>query len=337
MSIRSWKSKSRSKERCWSRDPGKNKSDWTLHISRESGNTDTYYVHTKVLDKLPPHRVPYFETIFKDNMNQIGDNESEINISDDAADTFSVLLDFLYCSTEKQEHDLLVNVKNGLALYKLAEYYNIRPLQEMLPKFYRDSTLAFNVIEFINEAKKFETSGMLDSAIEQFAHAMHTIEFIEEDQLEPEFLLRAMERRKALKLPMNRWDSENISCLIALCTKHYKYQLTRSLFYKLTHEDYIPFVDQEAAMQILTVEAELNLWSDPDNFSCVQGRCIRSLLGDWAGLRGKFESDSGFWKTLRKLSPSILGILLMHSTGTAHGIEEAPKKEIPDVQTVLST
>jgi hypothetical protein len=305
----------------WRRDRIKSRSDWTIHVLRPSGARDIYYVHTKVVDDLSRRRVAYFEPIFKDNMKQIGDRTSEISLPSDIADVFDKLLDFLYCEDRKDEEEYLFNVKNGLSLYKIAEYFKIVPLQTTLATFYRETTMPFNVMEFIQGAKKFENQEMLDSGMEQFALTMHTLEYVEEEKLEPAFLLEALKKRSEMKLNKSRADSENISCLVALCTKHYKDKLTRSLFYKLTQEAYIPKIDQEAALQLLTVEAQLGYWKDTENFSTVQARCIQSLLSDWKGLRLKFGSDSAFWKTLRGLSPNVLGILLMQSTGTAQGQE----------------
>jgi len=303
----------------WRGDRRKTRSDWTIHVLRPSGARDIYYVHTKVVDDLPPRRVPYFEPIFKDSMKQIGDRTSELSLPSEIADVFDKLLDFLYCNDAKEEEEFLFNVKNGLALYKIAEQFKIESMKAMLAKFYRETTMPFNVMEFIDGAKNFENKEMLNSGIEQFAQTMHTLEFVEEEKLEPHFLLKALKKRKELKLTRTKRDSENISCLIALSTKHFKNKLTRSTFYKLTQETYIPHIDQEAALQLLTVESELQYWTDTDNFSTVQARCIQSLLSDWKGLRHKFESDGAFWKTLRGLSPNVLGILLMQSTGTAKG------------------
>jgi hypothetical protein len=112
----------------------------------------------------------------------------------------------------------------------------------------------------------------------------------------------------------NKVDSENISCLVALCVQQNQDKLTRKMFYSLSSELYIPHIDQEAALQLLTTEQELGYWTDSDTFSSVQSRCIRSLVADWAGLRKKFQSDELYWKALRNLSPSILGVLLMQAS-----------------------
>lgn len=303
----------------WHRDRNMSRSDWIIHVVRSTAVRDVYYVHTKVVDNLSPRRVAFFEPIFKDNMKQIGDQTSEISLPSDIADEFDKLLDFLYCADENEEEEFLFNVKNGLSLYKVAEYFKIVPLQAMLTTFYRETTMPFNVMEFLQGAKKLNNQEMLDSGIEQFALTMHSMEYIEEEKLEPGFLLKALRRRKDLKLRTSTIDSENISCLVALCTKHYQTKLTRSLFYKLTQEAYIPAFDQEAALQLLTVETQLGYWEDTENFSTVQARCIKSFLSDWTGLRHKFGSDDAFWKTLRDLSPNVLGILLMQSTGTVKG------------------
>jgi BTB/POZ domain len=331
----------------WRGDRLTSKSDWTIHVVRsEDGSRDIYYVHTKVVDNLSPRRVPYFEPIFKDSMAQIGDRTSELRVPSEVAEVFDKLLDFLYCSDRRQEEEFLFNVKNGLGLYKVADHFQVEPLKAMLTKFYRDQTMPFHVLdESITTTTTLTTGGkklivnkeMTKNEIEKFARTMHTLEFVDETKLEPHYLLKSLKRRKEIGFAESKQDSENISCLVALCTKHYREKLTRSMFYKLTQETYIPHIDQEAALQLLTVETELGFWTDTDNFSTVQARCIQSLLSDWKGLRRKFESDGAFWKTLRGLSPNVLGILLMQSTGTArgsprnsaHGLSESSGRDQP--------
>jgi hypothetical protein len=280
-------------------------------------------VHTKVVDDLSSRRVPYFEPIFKDSMQQIGDRTSELKLPADIAQVFDKLLDFLYCTDQKKEEDFLFNVKNGLALYKVAEHFKIKALQSMLTNFYRDKMTPFHVLEENDRSEKsIKVKGNVASEIESFAKTMHTLEFVDEAKLEPSYLLKTLKKRKEMNLNTTKQDSENISCLIALCTKHHRDKMTRKVFYKLTQESYIPQIDQEAALQLLTVETEEGYWTDTDNFSTVQARCIQSLLSDWKGLRQKFESDAAFWKTLRELSPNVLGILLMQSTGAAREEED---------------
>ena len=202
-------------------------------------------------------------------MKQIGDRTSELYIPSDLS--FDVLLDFLYCSNEKEEEEFLFNVKNGLLLYKIADYFKIKSLQTMLCDFYRQTTMPFNVTEYLMDGSVGSSASktlqvrnnnkeVLHSGIEQFAKTMQTLDFVEEEKLDPMFLLKALKKRKELKISQTKKESENISCLIALSTKHYKNKLTRSIFYKLTQEAYIPYIDQEAALQLLTVESELQYW-----------------------------------------------------------------------------
>jgi hypothetical protein len=302
----------------WRMDPKKSKSDWALRIVRkDSGLHHTYHVHKKILKEMQPDRANMLFPLFENKVHQKDGAISEIIASDEAADVFDSFLDFLYCKSPQDVDTFLLNAENGLKLYSFAEYFELHDLKKMLANFYKENTLAANVVEFMNEARKFESDDMLDAALEQFAYNLHTVEYVQEDQLEPDFLCRALKKRKALALPSNRWDSENISCLVALCSKHYKHQLTRELFYKITDDEYIPHLDQEAALQLLVVEEELKFWRDTESFSNLQSRCIRSLLLDWKGLRKRFDSDTAFWKALQQLSPCVLAILLMHSTGTA--------------------
>jgi hypothetical protein len=303
----------------WRMDREKSKSDWTLRIMRtDSSLHDTYHVHKRVLKEMPPDRANMLFHFFENKVHQKDAATSEIIASDKAADVFDSFLDFLYCKSPREVKTFLLEADNGLKLYGFAEYFELHDLQTMLANFYKDYTpLAANVIEFMNESRKFESDDMLEAVLEQFAYNLHTVEYVQEDQLEPEFLRKALEKRKTLALPSNRWDSENISCLVALCSKHYKHQLTRELFYKITDDEYIPHLDQEAALQLLVVEEELKFWWDTESFSNLQSRCIRSLLLDWKGLRRRFDSDTAFWEALQKLSPCVLAILLLHSTGTA--------------------
>lgn len=284
-------------------------------------------------------------------MRAIGDRTSELALPSDLADVFEVYLDFLYRGEELvDEEDFLYNVKHGLALYKMAEFFEIVPLRQRLAAFYKANTLPLLGMDLAagagggdlhsesgagsqNDAsKKNGAVVMVDptGGVERFAKSMHRLEFVEEEKLDPTFLLRALKKRKELGLSgssLSKRDSENISCLVALSTKYHCQTLTRSTFYRLTQEEHLPHIDQEAALQLLTIEVERGFWTDTDNFSTVQARCIQSLLADWKGLRQKFESDGAFWKTLRGLSPNVLGILLMQSSGTVRGKESQDTRE----------
>ena len=274
-------------------------------------------MHKKVFQNLPEDRAECLGPIFKEQMRSKESKGGEIILTDEAADAFDVFLDYLYCKNHREVEKLLKNSENGLALYGFAEHFQIDGLQRLLSDFYRNSTSPENdTLDFINESSnRLLSGGVLDAGLEKFACTLHTMEDIDVKELEPEFLLQALKKRKSMSLTCNRLDSENISCLVALCTLHYKSQLSRKFFYELTHAEYIPFIDQEAALQLLTIETEQKYWEDTDNFSGLQVRCVQSLLKDWKGLRAKFESDTAFWKVLRSIdSGPVLSFLLMHAT-----------------------
>lgn len=323
-------------------------SDWTIHVSRPSGTRDLYYIHTRVVDGLTSRRIPYFAPVLKDQLIPIGDRTSQLSLPDDLAEIFEVFLDFLYKGEDiADEEEFLYNVKHGLALFRLAEHFQINPLRQRLESFYKQLSLPFSgqsegagsggavgdhsTID--NSESHTEKKKMLSKSIgtapvvmvnpkdelEQFAMTMQTLEFVEQTKLDPLYILKALKKRRELGMTgkaLSKSDSENISCLVALCIKHHRQTVKRSTFYKLTQEQYLPYIDQEAALQLLVIEMERGFWDNSDNFSSVQARCIQSLLADWKGLRRKFESPDAFWKTLRGLSPNVLGILLMQSSGT---------------------
>lgn len=137
--------------------------------------------------------------------------------------------------------------------------------------------------------------------------------------MEPTALLQVLKQKRALSADFSKLDSENFSCLIALCIQQNRDKIDRAMFYKLTSKEYMPHVDPEAALQLLLLEVELEFWTEADSFSSLQSRCIRSILANWDVTRKKYPSDEHYWKALRKLSPAVLAILLMHTSGTHHG------------------
>lgn len=343
----------RSGPRHWSKDPKKcPHSDWTIYICNiQSGRRDPYYIHTKALDSLPEARLPYFEYIFSEKLEHTGNQESELVINDEiVARGFGILLDFLYASSSEEEEVLLNNVQRGMALFRVANYFNVAPLKKKLSSFYHENTLVFTAEENNKDAISTSSSAKnktpmpklfqkkTESPLDKFARSMPTVKYVEDEQLELGYFLDALSRRKALKLSVSPNESKSISCLVAMCAEHNKKVLARKLFYKLTHKEYIPHINQEAALQLLTIEASCRFWTDVEKFSSLQGRCIRSLLSDWAGLRRRFKTNEAYWKSMRQLSPNILGILLMHSSGTIQGDDDlSTVLSFPELQPALST
>lgn len=353
------------RHRDWSRDPAKcPNSNWTIHVCRRnptkkkwsrgdswdanSRNTtryddeqqDSYYIDTAALDKLPADRIPLFEQIFMECLEETGNNQSRIVIEDEmAARAFGILLDFLYAKNYDEEVALLSNVQRGQALYRIADYFKVQPLKERVAQFYEAATQG--IVSSVTPAespkgrklsKNSSWGSLVSSAsrkdmkkrsrMETWARDVHTMDCAEQEVLEAETLLDVLKQRKAMGLSFSKVDSENISCLVAVSVESNRDKISREMFYNLTSPEYIPHIDQEAALQFLTVEQEKGFWKDRDNFSSVQSRCIRSLLADWEGLRRKFHSDELYWRALKKLSPSILGILLMHASKTTQGDED---------------
>lgn len=425
----------------WSQDHTEcPQSDWTIHIYHQWPSTtdvhrDTYYICTHALKKLPPNRVPLFERIFFECLEETGKNESRLIITEESiAKGFGVLLDLLYAKNEDEEMELLSNVKKALALYRIAEYFQAWPLQQKVSTFYESTTKEFKsyfgnhdaknkkgkenrVLEptsvnttrgFMFPAKSKKPSKEFWSPVSITSSSQSTvstprwegqesppvppvavssmtahkwrpiqpekeshpsskpqsvassISFLwqgksnkkeisqkvkkektkqhkkrslldqrtqqspttESEIMEPSALLQVLKQKQELGTEIKQVDSENVSCLVALCIQQNKDKIKRTLFYKLTSKDYIPYIDPEAALQLLIIEAELDFWQDPDNFSSLQSRCIRSLLANWEVTRKKYNSDEEYWNALRKVSPGVLAILLMHTSGTHYGDDD---------------
>ncbi len=422
----------------WSQDLAEcPQSDWTIHIypqwpSPNDVDKKTYYICTHALKKLPPNRVPLFERIFFECLEETGENESRLIIEDDSiAQAFGVLLDFLYAKNTEEEIELLSNVKKGRALYRIGEYFHALPLQKKVSTFYEHTTKEFRNHSGSNSNSNGKENRVLEPSIvnstqnSPFRRMMPREEVksdsspasvasshsfgwmtslskrsltppfpasvgsiagqkwqpikskneaprslspvsiasstsfpwqrkakgekakknkkedtkstkkrslldkrtqesptVENEIMEPTALLQVLMQKRGLGTETEQVDSENISCLVALCMQQNKDRLKRTLFYKLTSKEYIPHIDPEAALQLLTIEAELDFWQDPDNFSSLQSRCIRSLLANWDVTRKKYKSDEDYWRALRKISPGVLAILLMHTSGTHYGDDD---------------
>jgi hypothetical protein len=149
--------------------------------------------------------------------------------------------------------------------------------------------------------------------LSQIAEILPTIVQVDSSRLEPENLLTILKERWKTNHQPNNADSEIISCVIALCIEKHKEKMTQAIFYQLTSKEFIPHIDQEAAIPILTFEEELGYWKDRDAFSSVQTRCASSLLSDFEGFRKSFVSDKDCWEALRGIAPSVLALILMHA------------------------
>eukprot|EP00934_Nitzschia_sp_Nitz4_P007285 Nitzschia sp. Nitz4//scaffold30_size153850//612//3638//NITZ4_002754-RA/size153850-augustus-gene-0.64-mRNA-1//-1//CDS//3329547190//7275//frame0 len=258
--------------RQWSRSQRKcPHSDWTIHIvNPQTGRRDTYYIHTKALDSLPDHRSPYFEPIFTEKLKHVGNQESELIINDDTvAEGFGIFLDFLYATSANEEESLLNNVKRGMIIFGYANYFQVLALKRMLATFYRRNTSALiqdtppSSTASSSMPKLFQKRSSQcyrdpppepESPMDAFARSMATIKYIDDAQLQLEYFIQVLERRKQLNITSSTAESKNISCLVAMCAEHNRKSLTRRLFYKLTHKDYIPHINQQAALKLLTIE-----------------------------------------------------------------------------------
>jgi hypothetical protein len=312
---------------------------------------ESYYIQSKILDSLPKERIPLFHRILSQCMEEIGENESRLVIKDnETADGFAIFLDLLYAKNEQAESALLNNPRNRRVLHRFAEYFGAKALKGYITENYCHGPGTMQSTKRMAELQHDSNDGKNDSdtrtrepspylsscpvnilevsktivqnpsqrqqrrtRMSQVAELLPTMEEANGSLLEPENLLRLLKQRHKEHPEPNRADSEIASCLVAFCIEKYKSELTRDVFYQLTRREYMTYIDQEAAIRILTAEVELDYWKDPDNLSSVQTRCTRSLLEDFEGFRNSFGSDDDCWKALRGLAPNVLALLLTHA------------------------
>jgi hypothetical protein len=318
----------------WRSDPNSSFSDWTVEVTikpkdvQESGNLkkETYHCHSNVL-AWGPRRSEKFATIFQKRLKKNPNKSmvSKIELKQQQANVFPLLLDFLYCETH-----LPLSAEKACSLILLAEKLEIPTLQRAIRAYVEKSLNLDQVVEFITYARKYKAGDKLVF----FANSKLCGYLVKHPELAgqvpPELLVHILHKRKcAIKVLKGEdprkfsgdWEkkrSKQLSKVVAECVlKQYnnlqpsslsdpmksKCPLTRSIFNKLVHKQNLPHIEVEAALKLLQMDAilckdeEAEVEQEALNnkvqrsiaLSCLEERCLESLAYSWRDLMKKYD------------------------------------------------
>ena len=317
----------------WRSDPSSSFSDWTIEVTikqkdvKESGNLkkETYHCHSNVL-AWGPRRSEKFATIFQKHLKKNPNKSmiSKIELKQQQADVFPLLLDFLYC-----ESHLPLSAEKACSLILLADKLEIPTLQEAIQTYVEKSLNLDQMVEFITYARKYKAGDKLVF----FANSKLCGYLVKHPELggqvPPELLVHILHKRKcAIKVLKGEdprkfsgdWEqkrSKQLSKVVAECILNQsknlqasssdpmklKCPVTRSIFNKLVHKQHLPHIEAEAALKLLQMDAMLCKDEEaeeekeaPDKkgqrsivLSCLEERCLESLADSWSKLMKKCD------------------------------------------------
>lgn len=160
----------------WRGDPRVNKSDWTIVVTTNEHESQTYHVHKSVLS-VGPRSSKYFSKLFlaKDH-HRNPSKTTKIELDEQDADSFPLLLDFVY-NTEKEEtidedtlSSLSLNVgddfgtTNAISLRHLARVFDCEGLMSAVNKFIqKDLSLKTGPL-YLAQAYLYQDDRLVESA-----------------------------------------------------------------------------------------------------------------------------------------------------------------------------
>jgi hypothetical protein len=153
----------------WAMDPHDSLSDYTIVIHRYSDEnadekTDTYHVH-KVVLAVGPRKSKYFERLFKSDASyeESRSHTSHIHLQPSAADTFPILLDYLYY----RSYYLKIDSFTAPPLHFLSDYFDVRQMRKEVVVYCQFDLSSSNCHMYYTHAQALNDLAML-RAVERF-------------------------------------------------------------------------------------------------------------------------------------------------------------------------
>jgi hypothetical protein len=259
----------------WREPPEISESDWTLTVeSVPSGVIDKYPVHKSILTRGYKHG-DFFVSLFG-----VQDNNAEtivdkpIKVHEDAARLIPEMLDFLY----SLDDELAINSESAACLAHLAQFFGMKALAKKVLFFMYDDMNVENIFVYLDTAMAFDDMQTLQLCADKCAECIEQIAPKSSllPELDPSFVLNIVSSKR-----LNRKKhSRHLSKLIAIYCINSRCDLNGSVFEELTCGEYLPCIDEEAALPLLMLESKLIEESAENSIglTSLQKRCVKALL-----------------------------------------------------------
>lgn len=256
----------------WRLEPEESKSDWTMTIeSVPGGNISKYHVHKKVLIHNGRKSSDYFSRLFSDSIIR---KRKAIKIHEDAAKLIENMLDFMYSVEDK----LQVTSESAVGLRHLSQFFGIRELAKRIRCFINEDISLENMDVYMETSSAFDDFQTSTLCADRCAAEIHNIHPLSPlvAEMDPSFILSIVSSKQfnATKY------SEHMSHIMTGYFINQRDAIDGNVFEELTAEEYLPFVDLEAALPLLILESALveESASESTHLSCLQQRCVEGIL-----------------------------------------------------------
>ena len=346
-------------------DPSISYSDWTLEITRTSSSPssprtsssqessptssattmdqnssnnnpyskiDRYHVHRNILAVGPRHS-EYFAAQFQLQTQEQHTQTSRIELDDARADTFPLLLDFLYKGSSVIPENFTPS--SAACLYHLSEYFDMPELRRVVESYYEKNLTKSTLVEYICYAQDHHADTLVKIAVNKSVTFLLDIDSQTACDLGPDLLLQIL--RKNLQAGNRRYGFHT-SKLVANCCCHHASNLEEDTFRELSSTEILPYMDAKAAIYLLSIDAR---WAGQSTFTSslatassssdasppeqqqqqevssltpLQQRCTQALTEKWKLIRAHLRDDEQLSNALSKVPPHILIDILYKAT-----------------------
>lgn len=300
----------RGKIASWRLCPEDNNSDWTFTVeSVPEGATLHYHVHKTMLVNNGQKSSEFFTRLLNDPNIKV---DKPIKIHEDAARLIEHMLDYIYSRDDK----LVITSDSAVGLRHLSQFFGIRGLAKRVSVFINEDISLDNMDIYIENTSAFDDfqtatlcADVCASRIDQISPLSSLVA-----EMEPSFLLNIISSRK-----FNRQKhSGHMSHIMTGYFITHRDNMDGQVFEELMAEEYLPTVDQEAALPLLILEAALVKTSAAEStpLSSLQLRCIEGILPMFSTPSLKCISDvekksrqTAMLKVPKKVLTEILSVL----------------------------
>ena len=291
----------------WRLNPQESLSDWQIKVVRaESGKVDLYHVHRMVL-AVGPRQSGYFANLFLNEIKDHGIQRLRLEMPDEFADTFPVVLDFIYGENDIQSVE---KRKHAFSIYEQAEHFQMLGLKSAVANWFRRRLQWFDVPRFLEDIQRFDDSMLVKVAVEQCALQFEEYGPQFAAKIEPSILLKVFELLGSSQYIFHHQADYVAELIVQCCQAH---QVDHDTLQRLTDQQFLPVVPTGAITRLLALESE---WRHAEScrLSGLEDRCVRSLERNWKTLCCEFPSAKDMAESLSTLPPAVLAELLVRTS-----------------------
>jgi hypothetical protein len=287
----------------WRGDPHMTHSDWTIVVATSEFDSRTYHVHKSILS-VGPRSSKYFANLFMEQGHVYNQSQTtRIELDDQDADSFPLLLDFMYNTSMADGSDddslsLVVGddftTSNAVSLRHLSRVFDCEGLMLAVNKFIqKDLSLKTGPL-YLSQAYLYQDERLIESAkrlcIENFAHLETRAITRLPLPLFRGIIVAVLERSKT-SIDFKTEEEETLSYQLSevVCQyfeKHPKL-LTAALLLELTNESIMPRIASEPAIGFTALARELDPQDIPPGSDEWNGlvalcqRCARAVVSEY--------------------------------------------------------